>query len=476
MSVTENLILGEFPKNVLDQANAASRIRTASFLAYRLDLRGKTILSFSDTPETPTECAYSLYRNGLGWKLGIHVADVCEYVCEGSPLDAEARKRRASVLSGFTKSNMLPDNIVSDLCNLSQKGDKLAISVLLDIDSNLKVTNVEVEESIIRTAKVCVYSEIDQLQMASDESSVMLLRTKYSPYMNIFSDMYELAARLCMRRVERGGLDCTYFRRVYERNNEGKITVFRRESEPDSRAMLREIGYFTAEALGNYMSDNGLPCIFNGRRGVAEETLNYLSKLVSADDSSENSAKRTAIIADLAKGTPYYSFVCDALAANVPSAQFSTEPIPNAFCASNYIISFFNPVSHYTDLLIQRVLKTAINAKNPQNLNLNRQRKIVADAAAEANNAEQFVYSVRKDFATESALEFIENNIADEFVGFPVRTEVNGDILVLLECGIFAYIPSELAEGYEYKPAHPAKFGIVKVGADHNSTKVKPLS
>ena len=96
MNTNENIILGEFPKAVLDQATAAARIRPASFLANRLDLRGKTIFAFAETVNSPAECAYSLYRKDFGWQLGIHVADVCEYVCEGSPLDTEARKRRAT--------------------------------------------------------------------------------------------------------------------------------------------------------------------------------------------------------------------------------------------------------------------------------------------------------------------------------------------------------------------------------------------
>ncbi len=475
MNSTENILFGEFPKNVIDQANAAARIRTSAFVSYRSDLRGKTVFAFADTPETPTESAYSLYRKGMGWQLGIHIADVCEYVCEGSPLDAEARKRKASVRGNKTKSEMLPAPIVQDLCNFTKNGDKLAISVLMDLDEEGNVENIELDESVIRISGMCVYNEIDQLQTASDDSAVMLLREKYSPFKNILDDMYELAAKFCMRRIQRGGLDCTRFYRVYLRDEQGKIVAFKRQSEPDSRAMLREIGYFAAECLGEYMLKKKLPCIFNGRSAIAKATLDYLSELVGVGNSADNSAYRVAQIAETAKGTPYYGFVCDAISAWIPCASFSNQPIDNFFCACDHVVSFFNPVTHYTDLLIQRTLKTAIAAGSAQNLNLNKQKKIVLETTDEANSAERFIFKARKQFASAAAIEYITNNIKDNFVGFPIETNQNGEVVVMLECGIIGTVPTEYTADFKYKKAQPSEFEVVSINSGENTVLLKPV-
>ncbi len=476
MIETENVLYGEFPKSVIEQANTAARIRTSAFVSRRLDLRGKTVLAFSESPEIPSECAYSLYRSGKGWQLGIHVADVCEYVCEGSPLDLEARKRKATVRSGLVKSNMLPSAITNELCDLTKNGDKLAISVIIDLDGDGNVEGITLDESVIRISGMCVYSEIDDLQTANDSSAVMFLREKYAPFHNILFDMYELAARFCMRRIEQGGLDCTHFRRVYMRNEEGKITSFRRASEPDSRAMLREIGYFAAQCLGRYMLDNQLPCIFTGRGEVDGEVIDYLSELVGAGEGTDNSANSIARIADLAKGTPYYGFVCDAISASVPCADFSTEPINNLFCACDHVVSFFTPASHYTDILIQRTLKSAIAAGNVKNINLNRHKKTVSEAMAEANSAERFICKARKKLADADAIEYINNNLNTAFVGFPVKTNENGEVMVVLECGIVAKVPAEYASDFKYKKAQPTKFEVVSAVSGENSVTLKPLA
>lgn len=464
----------QFPKSVLDQANAASRMRVSSYLDYRLDLRGKTILSFAEMPNGNSECAYSLYRTATGWQLGVHVADVCEYVCENSPMDIEAKERKATVQKGFSRVNMLPDKITEELCNLGSYGDKLAISCIFDIDSNGVVTNTQFEESVIRIVDTCIYSEIDEL-LFNETSSVALLRSKYTPYIDILTNMYELAASFCVARRERGGLDCTYFRKIYDRDKNGEIIGFKRISEPDSRAMLREIGYFVAEAVGKYMHDHKLPCVFNGRESVDENTLDYLSDLVGLAAKATSLAKRTAEIADLAKGTSYYGFVCDALAMNVPRACFSIEPINNAFCGRDTVVSFFNPVSRYTDLIIQRILKTAIKAKAPRNLNLNKEKKVITAAVQDANSIEEYIYNTRNQFTTACALSYIKNNIEKEFVGFPVHTNDNGDVLALMECGVSAVIPYEFAKNYSYSPAQPQNFRIYVLGDQEQLTQIQPI-
>lgn len=465
-----------FPQNVLEQAEIAAKIKPASYLASRLDLRGKTIFTFAEDANSPTECAYSISRDASGWKLGVHVSDIAEYVCEGSPLDVEACRRGATIENHFENTRMLPNRIVSDICNLSKNSDKLALSIMLEIDSKGKLVSVDIEESVIRVSGTFVYSEIDQLGLTSDASAVMALRVKYEPFIELLLDLYELAAVLCNNRRKRGGLDCTYFRRVYERNSEGKITSFERIAEPDSRAMIREIGYFTGEAVGKHMIKNKLPCIFNGRGAVPEASLDYLSRYVGADESETDPAKRAANIANKAKGEPYYDFVCDALASSVPRANYTTKRSSNSFCGCDHIVSFFTPASHYTDLLIQRVLKESNRARVPGNLNLNRFKKIVSAAAKQANISAEYLHATQRRYRRLSALEYVANNPEKTFRGTAVSKAADGSLTVVLECALYATVPAEFAKDYEIgdKIIHH-EFEVIKIGTEDVLTLVKPI-
>ncbi|MBR6563070.1 MAG: RNB domain-containing ribonuclease [Clostridia bacterium] len=444
--MTQNIVFSAFPKKVLEQATAATKLRTSSQLARRHDLRSKTVLTFSETADSNAECAISLNKSSSGWQLTVHIADVAEYVCEGSPLDSEARYRNAAFRNGFVKSDMLPEGITNEVCNLQSGKDRLCVSVLLDIDTKGNLNDVLVEETVVRVAEKCVYTELDQLGMAQEASSIHVLREKYRPYMAILTEMYELAAIFCDRRRKNGGLDCSVYRRTYNRDENGRVIGFSFETEPDSRAMVREIGYFAAEAIGSYLYSNKMPCIFIGQQGLGDEELDYLAKLLDADTVCASKLGRTVELAELAKGSKYYDFVCGALRERLPRAEFSTQPIYNLHCASDKVVSFVRPATRYTDLLTQRTLKTCIAASSdPKNLNINRYRQLIQAAAESANRAEEFVHGVTMRFRDIAAQEYIESSEDTIFYGFPFKREPDGRLLVNLLCGANGYVPAELA-------------------------------
>ncbi len=464
-----------FPKNVLDQAVAAARMKPSVYQSHRLDLRGKTVLSFGETADSVSECALSLSRDGKNWRLGVHMADVAEYVCESSPLDSEARLRRASLHNDLISSDMLPDLLTRDICNLSTGSDKLAVSVFMDIGSDGRLINVEFEESIIRVAAKCVYNELENIGNAREVSSIHTLREKYSDNLVILLDMYELAAVLSSRRIERNALDCTVFRMNYERNDEGRIIGFSYSPEADPRAMVREIGYFAAQVIGEYMHKNKLPCIYVGQSHIDKTSIDYLSQLVGADCSDKDDGACTAHIADTAKGSEYYDFVCYALRRALPCVSFSDEPIQNIHCGSDKVVSFVRPASRYADLLTQRAIKLCIAAKsNPRNLNINKYRAIMKAACEEANNAERYVYDAVNDYLNRAANEYLEYSNERIFRGFPLIKDESGAYSVLLTCGAYATVPSEYASPV-IKIGTPQSFEIIALGTEEQPAIIKPF-
>ncbi len=470
-----NLLHGEFPKNALEQAAAATRIRTSAYVARRLDLRGKTVFAFAQSEDSPAGTAFSLSKGFDGWQLGVHVADVCEYVCADSPLDIEARRRCAAFGAAGERSEMLPDSLVYDLCDLTGDSDKLTLSILLDIASDGSLRSINFEESVVRGAGKCLYCELEHLGNAGDTSAIMLLRGKYAPYVDTLLDMYELAAVLHSARVARGAADFEYFRKVYLRNEEGKIDSIIRETEPDARAMVREIGFFASEAVGKYMTEKKLPSIFIGQETLPEHILDYLSALLKHKCDEKDPAKRTAHIAELAKGSEYYSFICEMLNTALPCAKFSDKPIPNSLCCSDRIVSFFRPTSRYTDLLTLRTIKESIIAAgNVKNLNLNRHLKIVSEAAQQATAAEEYVYNVHTRYRRQNALNYIENSASGVFKGFPISRLECGSIMIYLECGVRALITSADASSFDFEPAKPTDFTIVALGTPDEETIVAP--
>jgi ribonuclease R len=471
----DTIVLSPFPKNVIDQANVAARLKPSSLLAKRLDLRGKTVFSFVNAPEAVSSVAFSVYRFGSGWKLGVHVADVAEYVCENSPLDSEAKKRLATVKNGFVSSDMLPEKI-QEICGLSVGEDKLAVSVLLDIDANGELVSIEFEESIIRVAQSCVFKEIDELVFATDASAVFGLRKKYGAYFDNIAAIYELAALFCNKRRDNDGLDCEVFHRVFEDDENGKTVAFRRIKETDTQAMIREIGYYVSYQVGNYFYKKKMPCIYVGTETIPDERLDYLCDLVGVKKNAKTASKRMAEIADKAKGSDYYDFVCDSLANSLPCANYSDKPIFNSLCGQDKLVSFINPARKYSDLLTQRFVKTFIAAKgNPTNLNLNRYRKEIKIAAEKATAVSEFAYNTSKKFSNMAALEYLEQNLEKNHSGFTLIKEDDGSVTVILECGALATVSPENAKNFNFEAARLYCFEIVSLGDENKLTEIRPV-
>ena len=463
-----------FSADALRQAAAAGSIRVSSYLSNRLDLRGKTLLTFGEAEDKHCECAISVYRTeGGAWQLGLHIADVDEYVCEGSPLDEEAKARCGAIRNGFAEIEMLPTAIVNDVCDLRAGKDRLAISVFMDVSANGELQGISFEESVVRIAERCSYNEIEQLGLANDKSSIYTLREKYSPYINILLDMYELAAIFCAKRCERGGLDCAVFRRRFERDAEGNL-CFSYDQEPDTRAMVRELGYFAAEAIGNYMCDRDLPCIYVGQQSLDRSALDFLGALVGEEDKTAPDHKRASDIACKAKGSAFYGFVCTAIRRALPCATFSEAPIFNSIGATDRLVSFIHPTKKYSALLTLRMIKNGILASgDPKNLNINKYRKLAVAAAENATNAEAMVCGAQKRYFIESAEEFVGNNLSGVHKGFPFRIRENGDVSVMLICGLIATVPQEYANGCELVIGKGYDFDILSYTPDKAVAFVK---
>ena len=473
---TQNIVFDAFPKKVLEQSKAATKLKPSSQLARRYDLRGRTVLTFGETAQSTAETAISLYKDAGGWHLGLHIADVAEYVCVGSPLDIEAVRRNAAINNGYLKSDMLPDDITKDICNLVSGSDRLCVSVLLDIDNDGNLNSIKIDESVIRVAEKCIFNEIDQIGFVNEASSIMALREKYRPYTAILADMYELAAIFCNRRRNNGALDCSVYRKIYNRDENGKIVSFRFETEPDSRAMVREIGYFAAEAIGNYMFQKKMPCIYIGQSGLPNDELDYLENLLKIESAGGSNDKRTVEIAEIAKGSEYYEFVCDLMRNRLPRATYSDQPVFNLHCASDKVVSFVRPATRYTDILTQRAMKLFIAASgDPKNLNINRVRQQIAESVESANTAEGFIHKALNNFYKMAAAEYIESSGDTIYYGFPLKKEENGNILIVLLCGAFAYLPAEYVND-SLETGKLLAFEIISAGNEETPCIVKPAN
>ena len=175
-----------------------SRELSPEELAERRDLRELTMVTIDGADAKDLDDAVSLQRLPNGnWRLGVHIADVSYYVREGSQLDREAFVRGTSVYLVDRVIPMLPPELSNDLCSLNAQADRLAPSVLMEIDSRGQVVDHEFAPSVIRTNERMTYDAVRAILEDQDPK----LRQRYAALVPMFEEMGQLAAVLRQKRL-----------------------------------------------------------------------------------------------------------------------------------------------------------------------------------------------------------------------------------------------------------------------------------
>lgn len=352
----------KFSPDAYEQALMIEKVTPASHVESRRDLRNKTVVAFGDDSVSPVQCSFSISKNGNIYSLGVHVPDVAELVAPGTPLDSEAKKRGAVLFTDCGRRDLFPPNLVWDTFNLARAGEKLTLSVLLDIGVNGKLLDVTVDESVTDTAKLCVFGELDELRISSDSSAVMELRRKYQSVLPVIDDLYSLAATLRRVRHENGGMQSDAVIRSYKRADDSSIIGFERRITADSEQMIAEIVYFAAASVGQLMKTRRAPTVFVGQEPPVPEAVTRLAEAVGLDISSENGgARAVSDLSDLARGAEYYYLVCEEIKRLTPRRRFGTEPMYECVAASDAVVLFNRPVTRYSDLVSIRVMKSTLH-------------------------------------------------------------------------------------------------------------------
>lgn len=154
----------KYPKAVEDAANKISADITEDDIAGREDLRNVFTCTIDPHDAKDFDDALSVRRtdNGRLWEVGVHIADVSHYVTEGSVIDKEALKRATSVYLVDRTIPMLPERLCNFICSLRPDEDKLAYSVIFEMDDEADIKRWRLVHTVIRSDRRFAYEEVQE--------------------------------------------------------------------------------------------------------------------------------------------------------------------------------------------------------------------------------------------------------------------------------------------------------------------------
>ena len=420
----------EFSEKVLEQAGHVSQEVTEKDCVGRRDLRDVPMVTIDDEDSKDLDDAVSVSFDGEKYHLGVHIADVTNYVQENSALDREALKRGTSVYLVDRVIPMLPHALSNGICSLNEGVDRLALSCLMTVDLQGEITDYEICESVIRVDKRMTYTAV---QAMLEDNSVVERDEAYSQYKELlprFLEMEQLAAVLRQKRVKRGSIsfdfpECKILLdreghpvdvRAYERNTATDIIedfmlaanetvaqhfywleqpfVYRVHDVPDAERIQKLSAFINN--LGYYMKAVG-------RKG---------SKVSSEEVHPKEIQKLLAKVA----GTPEEAMVNRLALRSMKQAKYSTECTGHFGLACSYYCHFTSPIRRYPDLQIHRIIKDQLRGRMNES-KIAHYLSILPEVAKHSSETERRADETERETDKLKKVEYMEENVGEGFDG-----------------------------------------------------------
>lgn len=476
----EHNIPCEFPLEVLNEAKNMETTIPEYEKERRADYTGKTIFTIDGEDAKDLDDAISIERKENGnYVLGVHIADVSHYVQENSHIDREALKRGTSVYLIDHVVPMLPKELSNGLCSLNPNEEKLAISVIMEIDQKGNVKKSSFYESVIQSDARLTYQEVTDYLNRKNSS----FEEKYPFLVDEIKWLKELTLILQKRREKRGSIDFDFDECVILLDSDGKVMDVKAYERGIANKMIEECMLVCNETVAEYFAKRDIPFVYRIHSEPIEEKMetlfNYMEFLEHPLDWGETiESKNFQSLLNETKEWKEGKAIQLLLLHSMMQARYSPECKGHFGLATPYYTHFTSPIRRYPDLQIHRILKEylhhAIDSKRKEQL-----KEIVQKSSEISSRRERIAEQAEEEYKQLKKMEWMEAKVEEEFDG--IVTDVTEKYLIVtLDNTIEGKISIDSVKkhGYMYSPnlmAWVNEIGGVYLG-DSIRVKVKRVS
>ena len=427
-----------FPPECKLQAEKMPSSIADSDLIGRRDLRKHKIFTIDGEDAKDLDDAVSISSNADGsFKLGVHIADVSHYVKVGSAIDKEAFNRATSVYFPEMVFPMLPRELSNGICSLYEGVDRLTLTCEMTINAQGKVLEYDVFPSVIHSCHRLTYNAV---QAIFDGDRKM--QTRYADICGDLFEMKRLAEILQNKRNKRGNIEFASKEVTFVHDDEGNVIDVVLADNSFSHQLIEEFMIVANECVAEYAESCSYPFVYRVHAKPDEEKLALLLKLlegigikVKRCQEIHNSVLQDALLQ--AEKTPYFNLVNDVMLRTMQKAKYSDVNTGHFGLASRCYCHFTSPIRRYPDLVVHRILKTAIEGKMTEKA-LRAYEDMAYDAAKQSSIREKIA-----DEAERKADDVKKCAYAANLIGQSFSALISG----VTERGIYAELPNTV-EGF----------------------------
>ena len=410
----------DFPGGVINEAKKIPDEILEGDLKNRKDLRDDLIFTIDGADAKDLDDAISIDINDKGnYLLGVHIADVTNYVKEGSPLDVEAEKRGTSVYLLDRVIPMLPKELSNGICSLHPNVDRLTLSVIMEIDKNGKVVSNEIVESVINSKARLVYDDVSDY-LENDDNKAK--ETLGSDVTDSLDKMVELMEILHEKRHEKGAIDFNFVEGKIDLDEDGRVLDIYKDERRIGNRLIEEFMLITNETVSENYFWQEIPFLYRIHEHPDEEKLNTflyfirgLGYSIKATQNEIHPRELQGLIEDVS-GKKEEAVVSRMMLRSLKKAKYSKENDIHFGLSSKYYSHFTSPIRRYPDLQIHRIIKENINGKlNPQRLD--HYDRILPEVAENSSYTERVAEEAERDVEKVKKAEYMERFIGERFEG-----------------------------------------------------------
>ena len=441
-----------YPKAVEEAAEKISAEITKQDEAEREDFRDVFTCTIDPHDAKDFDDALSVKRLDKGlWQVGVHIADVSHYVTEGSIIDKEAMKRATSVYLVDRTIPMLPERLCNFICSLRPDEDKLAYSVIFNLDDEANVKAYRIVHTIIRSNRRYAYEEVQEILEANgvkDGSGEPAPKAPKGGYQGENADQLitldRLAKQLRARRFKGGAVKFDREELHFDIDAQGKPTRCYFKRSRDANKLIEEFMLLAnrtvAESIGKVkkgQKKKTLPYrIHDNPDPQKMETLRqFIVKFgykVKTDGTKSAMARSLNKLMDDCNNKPEAKMIQSVALRAMMKAKYSVHNIGHFGLAFDYYTHFTSPIRRYPDTMVHRLLTRYANGGRSAN------EKHYEELCEHCSEMELVAQNAERDSIKYKMVEFMADKVGETY---------DAHISGITSYGIYAEIDENHCEG-----------------------------
>ena len=407
-----------FPEKVLNQAERVSKDVSTADMAGRMDIRDWQMVTIDGEDAKDLDDAITISKEGDGYKLGVHIADVTNYVQENSALDREAYKRGTSVYLVDRVIPMLPHALSNGICSLNEGVDRLALSCIMFVNAKGVVTDHKIAETVVRVDRRMTYTSVKKILEEKDAKET----EKYQDFVPMFQLMEELAGLLRAKRKQRGSIDFDFPETKVVLDEKGRPIEIKPYDRNVATKIIEDFMLLANETVAEDYFWQEIPFVYRTHEIPDEDKIKKLATFIQNFGHSMHVANKEVRPKEIQKllakveGTKEETLISRLALRSMKQAKYTAENTGHFGLAAQYYCHFTSPIRRYPDLQIHRIIKDTLRGR----MNDERSRhyeSILTEVAKHSSERERVAEEAERETVKLKKVEYMEEHLGEEFEG-----------------------------------------------------------